>query len=280
MLVASGAGRDSRAAGGGRTASVGGGSVAGVAAGARVGVTPGLRCGSTQAATSRVSAHSSREHASPAFSRRNDARWQQLPSPALLELEVPARARDTLAAMARRVGGAAAIVGVVAALVAGGAVARDVERRIDHACRTVEAFEQAPTLDALKKALALAGTRGRVRLDLSMKQASELEAPRPAVQTDGEPAPPPVAQARWEKPLEGARAIAAAKTMEGVKELVLGRYPMTAKAAGALGGSTHFGALESLVLTDTRVSADALHELLAPGAFPGAGRARISPTIN
>ncbi len=139
----------------------------------------------------------------------------------------------------------------------------DPERR----CRTIRAFEFDATAQGLKEALARAGSGGRTRLDLDLDMMPAV--PADATDDPKTGAPPQKRLPRWTKSLDAARTIAAAKTIAGVKELLLDRFPMTVKAASALAASPHLRGLESLWLSNAQVTGPVLHELLAPGALPG-----------
>jgi hypothetical protein len=160
-----------------------------------------------------------------------------------------------------------AVMGTLLARGAGEARA-DFPRDLAQDCRTISAFDGAPSQEALRKALARVGANGRTRLDLSGPVEDATPAPseddgiRP---TSSAPRLPP---RRWTLSPEAARAIADAPTMGKATALVLDHDLIAAQAARFLASSPRLGAIESLSLRDTRMTAAALHELLAPGAFP------------
>ena len=135
---------------------------------------------------------------------------------------------------------------------------------LERDCRTIRAFDYDPTPRELSQALAKAGSNGRTRLDLGLSLITRAASGRQADTGEYPMLPLPT----WERPREAARAIAAAKTMAGVKELVLDGYPLTAEAAGIIAASANLGALEVLSLSRAQARGPALHELLAPGALP------------
>ena len=137
-------------------------------------------------------------------------------------------------------------------------------QELEQDCRTISAFDYDPTPRELNQALARAGSNGRTRLDLGLSLITRAAGGRQADTGEYPMLPLPT----WIRPLDAARAIAAAKTMAGVKELVLDGFPLTAEAAGLLAASVNLGALEVLSLSRARVTGPALHALLAPGALP------------
>jgi hypothetical protein len=162
-----------------------------------------------------------------------------------------------------RIAGASLVVVIATTFVAGDAwgwAEVDLERN----CSTIT-LGHSRSLQELNRALALAGSRGKTRLDLGPPPYPMAAPGQTGPGPDGyRMLPPP----KWTKPVDAARAIAAAKTMAGVKQLVLDGFPLSVEAARILAASPHVGALQSLSLAGAHLNGAVLHELLAPGTFP------------